>query len=186
MHRRQWVQLTVVVVTLIAVWTCAGWLLTHALSGSRLVHGDQSISAWFARHRTPGWNRLTGIGSMLADTVVKIVVTAIIAIAMLVYWKRWREPLMVVIPLVLEALCFIVVTTLVGRPRPTIALDASPVDSSYPSGHMAAAVAYAAIVVVVFWRTPRRSVRTAAVLVAVALAFAVGFSRLYRGMHYST
>ena len=35
-------------------------------------------------------------------------------------FKRWLEPLVIVVPLVIEALCFITVTTLVARPRPDV------------------------------------------------------------------
>ena len=169
------------------VWFLIGWSLTHPLKDSSIVHTDQSISEWFVKQRTPGLNSLTYIGSMLADTVVKIVVTAIVAIAMLIVWKRWLEPLMVSVALILEALCFITVTTLVGRPRPDVPrLETSPVGSSFPSGHMAAAVAYSAIAVVVFWHTRRRWIRALAVAVAVILPVCVGLSRMYRGMHFFT
>lgn len=169
------------------IWFAAGWLLTHPLSNSWIVHTDQSISKWFVSRRTPTMNSLTFIGSMLSDTMVKIVVTSIVAIAMLIIWKRWLEPLVVVVSLILEALTFITVTTLVGRPRPlTIAerLDTSPVGSSYPSGHMGAAVAYSAIIVIVFWHTRRRWIRVIAAAVGVIIPLCVGFSRIYRGMHY--
>jgi membrane-associated phospholipid phosphatase len=117
--------------------------------------------------------------------VVKIVVTAIEAMAMLIIWKRWLESLIVVVALILEALTFITVTTLVGRPRPNVPrLEGAPVDSSYPSGHMAAAVAYSAIIVVVFWHTRRRWIRVIAAAVGVIIPLCVGFSRVYRGMHY--
>jgi membrane-associated phospholipid phosphatase len=124
---------------------------------------------------------------MLSDTVVKIVVTAIVAVAMLIVWKRWLEPLMVVVALILEALCFITITTLVGRPRPDVPhLDSSPVGSSYPSGHTGAAIAYSAIVVVIFWHTRRRWIRALAVAFAVIVPVCVALSRLYRGMHFFT
>jgi membrane-associated phospholipid phosphatase len=169
------------------IWFSIGWLLTHPLKDSAIVHTDQSISEWFVKQRTPGLNSLSFIGSMLSDTVVKIVVTAVLAIAMLIVWKRWLEPLMLSVSLILEALCFITVTTLVGRPRPDVPhLDTSPVGSSYPSGHTGAAVAYSAIVVVIFWHTRRRWIRALAVAVAAILPVCVALSRLYRGMHFFT
>ena len=169
------------------VWFVVGWSLTHPLKDSWIVHMDQSISEWFVKQRTPGLNSLTYVGSMLSDTMVKIVVTTIVAIAMLVVWKRWLEPLMVSVALILEALCFITVTTLVGRPRPNVPrLETSPVGSSFPSGHTAAAVVYSAIVVVVFWHTRRRWIRAVSVAVAVIIPVCVGLSRMYRGMHFFT
>jgi membrane-associated phospholipid phosphatase len=169
------------------IWFSVGWLLTHPLKDSSIVHTDQSISEWFVKQRTPRLNSLSFVGSMLSDTVVKIVVTAIVAVAMLIVWKRWLEPLMVVVALILEALCFITITTLVGRPRPDVPhLDTSPVGSSYPSGHTGAAIAYSAIVVVIFWHTRRRWIRALAVAFAVIVPVCVALSRLYRGMHFFT
>ncbi len=169
------------------VWCAVGWLLTRRLSDSWLLRLDRSIANWFVDQRTSTLNSLSFIGSMMADTVVKIVVTAIVAIAMLIRWRRWLEPLMVVVPLILEAMAFITITTIVDRPRPDVPrLDSSPVGSSFPSGHVAAAVVYSAIAVVIFWRTRARWMRYTAVVVAVLLPIFVGLSRMYRGMHYLT
>jgi len=170
-----------------AVWCALGWLLTRRLADTWLVHLDRSIATWFVDQRTPTLNSLSFIGSMMADTVVKVVVTAIVAIAMLVRWRRWLEPLMVVVPLVVEVMSFITITFIVNRPRPDVPrLDSSPVGSSFPSGHVAAAVAYSAIVVVIFWRTRARWLRYTAVAVAAILPIFVALARMYRGMHYVT
>lgn len=186
-RRREALELAVVYVALTAVWFVVGWVLTRVLENSSVVRADQSVSEWFVRQRTPRRDSLSFVGSMLSETVVKVVVTAVVAIAMLKVWKRWLEPLMVVLALIVEALSFITVTALVGRPRPDVPrLDSSPVDSSFPSGHVAAAVAYAAIVVVVFWHTRRRWIRALAVAFAVVIPVCVAVARVYRGMHYLT
>lgn len=180
-------QLGILYAAFTAVWFGVGWLLTHPLKDSPITRNDQSISEWFVKQRTPGLNSLSFVGSMLSDTLVKVLVTATLAIVMLIVWKRWLEPLMLVVSLILEALTFITVTTLVGRPRPDVPhLDASPVGSSFPSGHTGAAVAYSAIVVVIFWHTRRRWIRALAVTVAAILPVCVALSRLYRGMHFFT
>ncbi|MET0577690.1 MAG: phosphatase PAP2 family protein [Ilumatobacteraceae bacterium] len=172
-------------VGLTAVGVAIGMLLTGPLDGSAVTRTDEAISRWFADRRTPTLDDLTWVGSMLADTVVKITVTAVVAVAMLWAWRSWREPLMVVLALVLEATTFIVVTTIVGRPRPDVVrLEGSPVDSSFPSGHTAAAAAYGAIVVVIWWRTDRRWVRVASATLVAVIVVAVAFSRTYRGMHH--
>ncbi len=180
-------QLGIIYAVFTAVWFTVGYLLTHTLKDSWIVHMDESISEWFVKQRTPGLNSLSFVGSMLSDTVVKIVVTAVVALAMLIVWKRWLEPSVVVFSLILEALTFITVTTLVKRPRPDVPhLDTSPVGTSYPSGHTAAAVAYSAIVVIIFWHTRRRWIRALSVAIAVLLPVCVGLARMYRGMHFFT
>jgi undecaprenyl-diphosphatase len=184
-HKLQAGQLVGSYVVLTAVFTVIGMLITGPLADSAFVRADEDASQWFADRRTPLLDDLTWWGSMLADTYVKIVVTALAAGFMLWRWRRWREPLLVVAALVVEASAFITITTLVGRPRPAVArLESSPVDSSFPSGHTAAAVAYAAIAIVVFWHTRRVWVRLFTVFVTVAVPVIVGLSRTYRGMHH--
>ena len=187
LRKHELARLGIIYLSFSAAWFVVGWLLTHPLKNSFVVHTDESISRWFVDQRTPRLNSLSFVGSMLSDTMVKIVVTALVAIIMLIVWKRWLEPLVVVVALILEALTFITVTTLVGRPRPGVEhLDTSPVGSSYPSGHTGAAVAYSAIVVVLLWHTRRRWVRWLAIAVATILPVCVGLARMYRGMHFFT
>ena len=172
---------------LTAIWSGVGWLLTGPLEDSALVHADEDVSQWFADGRTPQLDDWATAGAMLADTFVKIIVTALVAGIMLAVWRSWREPLMVAIPLILEASVFITVTWIVGRPRPDVPrLEESPVDSSFPSGHTAAAAAYSAIAVVVFWRFRNIWARTAVVVLVVAIPVIVGWARVYAGMHYLT
>jgi membrane-associated phospholipid phosphatase len=167
------------------VGVAIGELITHQLRHSWLQRTDNSIERWLAGHRTPWLNRATFIGSELADTAVKIGVTVVVAVVMLAVWRRWLEPLMVAVALVVEASAFITITWIVGRPRPDVPrLETSPVGSSFPSGHVAAAVVYGAIVVVVFWHTRRTWVRVLAVAVVTLVVLAAGFSRMYRGMHH--
>ena len=54
---------------------------------------------------------------------------------MLVVWRRWLEPLVVAVPLIVEAAAFITITFIVRRPRPDVPrLEGSPVDSIVPVG----------------------------------------------------
>ncbi|MDP9263486.1 MAG: phosphatase PAP2 family protein, partial [Acidobacteriota bacterium] len=76
---------------------------------------------------------------------------------------------------------------IVQRPRPPQAATFLHRDSfSFPSGHaMISLVAYGmlAYLLVLFWGS-RRGRRVAIIAVAAALALAIGFSRLYLGVHY--
>ena len=98
---------------------------------------------------------------------------------------RWYEALVVAVALILEAMVFISTTLIVGRPRPSVPhLDGSPVGSSFPSGHVAAAVCYATIAIVVGRNGARRWVVVTLWTIAVASPIIVGLSRMYRGMHF--
>jgi undecaprenyl-diphosphatase len=172
-------------VALTIAWIGLGTLLTGALAGGAIVRADERVARWLVSHRTPTWNHVTWWGSLLAETATKVVVTALLALVFLRLWRRWFEPVVLVVSLVIEAAAFIVVTTVVGRHRPDVPrLDGSPVGSSFPSGHVAAAAAYAAIAVVVFWHTRRRWARALIVLLVALVPVIVALSRMYRGMHF--
>jgi membrane-associated phospholipid phosphatase len=185
-HRRQALLFVGAYLGLTAIWSVVGWTLTHPLKDSAIARADERIARWFAGD-VPWLNSSTRWGGELAGTLPKVVVTTVIAVAMLLIWKRWFETLVVGLALALEAACFITTTTIVGRPRPPVRhLENSPVGSSFPSGHTAAAAAYGAIAVVIFWHSRRRIVRVITVVVLVAVCAIVSLSRMYRGMHYLT
>ena len=73
---------------------------------------------------------------------------------------------------------------IVSRPRPALPWANVLPDYSFPSGHsMNALVFYLAIALIVWARDGRRA-GGVAVAVALVIAIAVGFSRVYLGYHY--
>ncbi len=178
--------LVLLFVLLVAVWAGLGLLLTGPFADT-LGAADQAAARWLVEHRSPALDGWTHVGSLLAETWVKIIVTAAIAAGMFVAWRSWREPFLVCGSLLLEAAVFVTVTYIVGRPRPDVpALEDVSVGTSFPSGHAAAAAAYAAVAIVIFERTRNRVIRAATVALAVATPLIVGVSRMYRGVHYLT
>jgi membrane-associated phospholipid phosphatase len=174
-------------VALTGVWSAIGWMIVEPLDDTEIVRTDERIANWFVERRTPALDDWSLVGSLLAETIVKIVVTAIIVGILLWAVKRWLDPLVVAVSLILEAMVFVTVTVIVGRPRPDVErLDGSPVDSSFPSGHAAAAACYVAIAVVVFWHTRNRWIRALAVVLTASMPIIVGVARMYRGMHHLT
>lgn len=169
-------------VALVMIWYVLG---RAVVASDTIVEADNDVAQWFVERRTPDLDRLTAIGSGLSGTETKIVVTALLAVGMLIAWKRWREPMVLILPLILEAMVFITVTFLVGRPRPDVErLEGSPVNSSFPSGHAAAALVYSAVLIVVFWHTRSWWLRILATVVTATVAITVAVSRVYRGMHH--
>jgi membrane-associated phospholipid phosphatase len=181
------VELLTAYVVLTGVWVALGFLLTGPMAGTGLVELDNDIATWMVDQRTPALDDWSNVGNLLADTLVKVIATAVIAAVMLAIWRSWREPLLVALALVLEASVFITTTWIVGRPRPDVPrLDSSPVGSSFPSGHVAAATAYTAVAIVIFERTRNAWIRGVTVAVMIVVPLAVGLARMYRGMHYLT
>ena len=172
-------------VVLTAVFVGVGKLITGPLGDSAIVRGDRDVARFFADRRTESWNTVSDVATFPADTIVKVAVTAVICVTLLFVWKRWLEPLFIALALIIEASAFITITWIVGRPRPDVPkLEDSPVDSSFPSGHTAAAAAYAAIAIVIFWHVRATWVRVLTVIATILLPVGVGLARTYAGMHF--
>jgi membrane-associated phospholipid phosphatase len=185
--RRKGLQLAFALVASIGVFAAFGYLLTDVFAPNPVTRLDVEIAERFEANRTPTWDDVAHWGAFLADTAVKIGVTAVVALIALAAWRRWHEPVYLAVTLIFEATVFIIVTTIVGRPRPDVLrLEDSPVNSSYPSGHVAAATVYGAFVVVVFWHTRSRWARALAVVAYACVVAAVGWARLYQGMHFAS
>ncbi|HUF97348.1 MAG TPA: phosphatase PAP2 family protein [Ilumatobacter sp.] len=174
-------------VAMTLLWTGIGALIKHSSDGTALGNADRDIEEWLVERRTPSRNTLSLVGSMLSETAIKIVVTAIVGVVLLWLLRRWFETLVIAVSLIIEAMIFMTVTLIVARPRPDVPrLDESPVSTSFPSGHVAAAACYGAMAVVLFWHTRRFWLRAMAVFLTLAIPTAVGVARMYRGMHYLT
>jgi undecaprenyl-diphosphatase len=166
--------------------TAIGLLLTRVLDGAPLLRDENAVNSWFARQRTPGWDDLSLIGSDLADTRVKIALVLLVGTAFVLAWRRWNESLQIAVSLLLEVAVFGTAQQLVDRPRPPVEqLDGHLPTSSFPSGHVAASVAfYVGIAMVIFAHTRRGWARALGILLAVVVPAVVLLSRLYRGMHH--
>ncbi|MFI6325573.1 phosphatase PAP2 family protein [Nonomuraea sp. NPDC050556] len=150
--------------------------------------GEAAVSRALAADRTGAWNVFTDYGTHLSDTPYIVALTALTAIAFRLVYKRWRESIFLVAAVWSQSLVFLATTTPVGRHRPEVQhLDPAPPTSSFPSGHASAAVGfYCAVAVVLTMHIRNRALQIAIWTLAVAAPLIVGFSRLYRGMHYLT
>lgn len=175
----------------ILVWAILagiGYLLTRQFEHTAFARWDLSVDRWFVAHRTRSWNADTQVGSHLAATFTVIALGVILFVVLRVILSRWRESIFVAITLIGEVSIFVCTTLVISRARPAVAqLDSAPPTSSFPSGHMAAAVTLYGAVAIVIWVASRRFwLRAIAIVLAVGVPIAVAYSRLYRGMHFPT
>ncbi len=161
-----WAVLSVVLVGI-------GLLLTDVLVSSSVADGwlgtwDADVNRWLAENRTSVMNTVTDWGSRLADTFTIIIGTAVLALVFLVR-RWWQEALFIVLSPTIEVTVFLVTTFLVDRDRPPVErLDTAPPTSSFPSGHVAAAVAfYVALALIIDNRTRSAIIQGLAWLLAV-------------------
>ncbi|MFI6479836.1 phosphatase PAP2 family protein [Nonomuraea sp. NPDC050663] len=138
-----------------------------------------------AQERTADLNTLTDFGSSLSDTPYIVGFTALFAIVFRLVFKRWLESVFLILAVWSQSLVFLATTELVGRSRPPVEhLDPAPPTSSWPSGHVSAAVCfYGAMTVILLMRTPR-AWHPLWWTIGILAPTAVGLSRIYRGMHF--
>ena len=177
--------LVIALVAVIAVGVVIGELIPNWSALSWIVETDEDVAKNLAGGRTESADDLAHWGAFIADTPVKIGLSILVAGFFLWRWKRWHEAVLVASTLIFEATAFIIITTIVKRPRPDVErLLESPVNSSFPSGHVAAATVYGALVVIVFWHTRAVWARALAVVLAIATPLVVAWARMYQGMHF--
>jgi undecaprenyl-diphosphatase len=149
---------------------------------------DQSVTNAITSKRTGTWDDITHWVSLCSGTLTVVAIAAIAFVVLRLILRRWREGVLLVLAVAGEAAIFVCITAVVDRERPDVMrLDGAPPTSSFPSGHVGAAVAlYGGLAVVAWLAAAPAAIRVLSTVVAVLLPLAVGLSRMYRGMHHLT
>lgn len=170
---------------ILAVVLGVGWLITHSLASS-VDPWDNDASRWFASERTSELSDAANVGTFLGETPVGMAVAAVVA-AVVSLWKRsWRPAAYFALLVAGIGGFYWVTTTLITRQRPPVRiLDPGLVpDHSFPSGHVATAIAvYGGTALLCWWLAPRTRPW---VWVLVLVPVFVALSRLYQGAHHIT
>jgi membrane-associated phospholipid phosphatase len=150
--------------------------------------GEAAVNKGLAADRTRLWNTLTDYGSSLSDTPYIVALTALAVIVFRLVYKRWRESIFLIASVWSQSLIFLATTTPVGRHRPPVEhIDPAPPTSSFPSGHVSAAVGfYCAVALILSTHVRSRALQVVIWVLGVAAPLIVSYSRLYRGMHFLT
>lgn len=152
---------------------------------SPLLRWDQSLADWLAERRGPALSEALRQVARLGGTPLIMTGFLVVAPLAVAVFRTWRPVLFLGVALLGETMLYRVVATTVGRARPDTRmnpnLDAS---TSFPSGHVAAAVVlYTATAMLVFAAT-RGWWRWIVAGLAVLVPGLVALQRLYWGMHY--
>jgi len=155
-------------------------------SGSGLGLGgtDESFNETLAAHRTGTLTTIAEVGSQVGAAVL-VGLVCLIAIVCAVT-RRWRIAAFAVFALLVESATYHFTSLAVPRDRPSVPrLEDLEVDTSYPSGHTAAAVAvYAGLVLLLSSRFTSSMSKALAWTGAILLVTFVALSRMYQGMHH--
>ncbi|HEX4575632.1 MAG TPA: bifunctional DedA family/phosphatase PAP2 family protein [Gemmatimonadales bacterium] len=165
------------------------WLFIEITEGlftrTGFTRFDVALAAWFRANATPAGDALAAAISALGSPAAIVLVGLGVAL-WLGSGRRWPELGAWVTGIVGASALNEALKLLVRRPRsPAGAAGLSVPGFSFPSGHaMEALVCFGLLAYFVIGRTARPSGRIAAGVAAISLVAAIGFSRMYLGVHY--
>jgi undecaprenyl-diphosphatase len=156
---------------------------THLGAQLRL---DSAISTalYAGDSRSAALNDLLQVLTAPGLTVFRVVVLLPVVV-WLVVRRAWRTAAWVLTAIVLVAPLTTAVKELVGRVRPTFVNGGARVESlSFPSGHSSGIATLVTVVLVLAWPLLGRTGRRVCLVLGVALALLVGFTRMWLGVHF--
>lgn len=162
-------------------------LTDAAAEGDGLTTVDRPIWGWLIDHRTP---LLTETAKALSDVGGTGVVAVVAVATAAILWFRHRrsDAVLIVAATAGAGLIVLLAKPVVGRVRPPEEFRlVVETNQSFPSGHAVASAAVIGVLAAVL--VPSLQHRWERVLVrvlAAALVLAIGLSRLYLGVHWTT
>ncbi len=162
-------------------------LADGAIEGDGLAVIDPLVWAWAIEHRTPA---LTTVAVTITEIGSTVSMAIVATVAVLVLWIRGRRGDAVLVAVVSAGagLLVLVGKATVGRERPPEEFRlVTETNESFPSGHALASAAIIGVLLVVVVPLIRsRGWRAAAIIVGVLFVLAIGWSRVYLGVHWAT
>ena len=128
-----------------------------------------------------GMRDVTGLGGFTVVTLV----TLVAVVAFLIHGRK-RHALVLAGTVILAEISSDIAKTFYGRARPDLVPHGSYVYSaSFPSGHSTlSAATYFTLAVLIASLEPNRGTKAMVFVLAAAMVLAIGFSRVYLGVHW--
>ena len=150
---------------------------------NKIISADLQAADFFLALRNPELTQFFTYVTVLGKSYTVVAIALIIAVILYARQKR-----IYIIPLLVSLAGSGLFTWLgkqiVQRARPDMAIYAEH-SFSFPSGHAAFAVAlYGFVTYILACELKSRQAKMAALFFGFAIIFAIGFSRLYLGVHY--
>lgn len=163
----------------------AGALVTGSAPVQR---ADATVTGWFVAVRSPVLTPVADVFSALGDTPTVVAGALALAAVTAVACRSARPVVLVVLVLGGELTLFLISAGMVDRPRPDVGNLGLlvPPTSSFPSGHVSAAVCLYGLAALLAARRLAPGRRWPPVAAAAVIVVCVASGRLYFGMHHPT
>lgn len=162
-------------------------LADGAVEHNGLAAMDPVIWEWAVTHRTPA---LTTVAIVITELGSTLSMGVIATITVVVLWIRGRRGNAVLVAVVSAGAGLLVMVgkATVGRQRPPEEFRlVVETNESFPSGHALASAAIVGVLLVVFVPMIRSTAwRAAAIGGGMLFVLAIGWSRIYLGVHWAT
>ena len=172
--------------TAIATLIFFGWLADEVLEGDAR-HFDEVTRAAIHQLASPTLTIVMRGFSFVGSTIALTIGTIIVCVRFAM--KQWgREARLFALTMIGAGLLNITLKLAFKRARPEPFFNLSlPETYSFPSGHsLTSAVFFGALAAILTARIKSKRVRTAIWIVSTLMFLAIGFSRIYLGVHYTT
>src|SRR6478752_3617117 len=162
-------------------------LADGASENNGLTAIDPIVWQWMVDHRTPAMTTLaivvTEVGSTVSMTII-----ALVTIGYLLIKRRRGDAVLVAVVAAGAGLLVRVGKATVGRERPPVEFRlVTETNESFPSGHALASAAIIGVLLVVFVPMIHSTAwRATAISGGVLFVLAIGWSRVYLGVHWAT
>ena len=160
-------------------------IVQDLIGNEALVLADLRIVNLLQIFRTPSFNK-----AMLFITYLgkgQLILVGVVAVgAILASRRRWYHAIALLTSVAVGEFLVLLLKNLIHRPRPPLVNVLAPEQTySFPSGHSFVAIAfYGLIAYFVFTSVKSRLAKALAVIAALSIILAVGFSRIYLGAHF--
>lgn len=159
--------------------------LTEELSGEALEGYDEQIANFFASLRNPELNSIVIFITDLGDLYAYIIAMILATIFFFYKLRSWKFIFQLLGVLLLSAISNIALKKAFDRARPSEEHLVVIKTLSYPSGHaMSATAFYGFLIYLIFQIKMAKWLRVVLTVFFTLLILAIGFSRIYLGVHY--
>jgi membrane-associated phospholipid phosphatase len=160
-------------------------LAVDVATGAPIVSFDRAVAGWLHTHETGFATDVVSAVTQLGGATVLLVITLAASLA-LVLARRFAHAALMGAALAGGEALNMALKAAFERPRPSFSDPIATASGfSFPSGHaMVSLTVYGALAFVIVATTKSRRARVLVLATAAALVLAIGFSRLYLGVHY--
>ncbi|MGV9669895.1 MULTISPECIES: phosphatase PAP2 family protein [unclassified Gordonia (in: high G+C Gram-positive bacteria)] len=148
---------------------------------------DDGVTEWMVQGRSEPWigvaHTITFFGNSLTMTVISAVVVALLA-----FRRHYAEAVLLGVGALMGSVVMVALKHLFARTRPPVDDRLLHIESySFPSGHaMMSMIVYCLLAVVAYRTIPWVRDHPWIMLAAPILSFAIGVTRVYLGVHWTT